>query len=252
MDGVSGSLRLGDFHLVVAGDGIRSDLHAVADHLKSGLSRLSFLEVQLWADQQGRTLVVPSVPLRTEVLRQRVVVDRSGMPLELEEHAEDTTEVEEAVARWTVDPEQAQRRSQDRTFWHRFVEAAAFDHPDQTPPRHGGHNWVKISLPAPAGWMTAYRNKTDIGLLMPLKGEDGRALFERLEIELPELKADSGLDLTSSATAHDPFEGEISVKRDRASFANEDEQLGWVVDAANRFVTMIRPQLTLADDTTDL
>ena len=87
VDGVARSLTLGDFHLIVAGDGIRSDLQTVAAHLNAlgaGLSRLSLLEIQLWADNQGRTLVVPTVPLRTEIIEQRVFISQSGAPLQME------------------------------------------------------------------------------------------------------------------------------------------------------------------------
>ena len=102
VDGVSRSLALGDFHLIVAGDGIRSDLQTVAAHLNAlgaGLSRLSLLEIQLWADSQGRTLVVPTVPLRTEIIEQRVFITQSGAPLQMEVQtiAEATSSMESVV-----------------------------------------------------------------------------------------------------------------------------------------------------------
>jgi hypothetical protein len=143
---VSASLDFADFHLVIAGDGIRSDLHVVGDHLNAHLSRLSFLEVLLWDDEQGRMLVVPLVPFRTEVVRQRVIVDQRGAPLQLEEPVDDSADG--ATPRRTADPAAADRRIQDRAFWQRFIDGVRFDHPDQTAPRHGGHNWVKIDMPS--------------------------------------------------------------------------------------------------------
>jgi hypothetical protein len=75
---------LGDFDLLVVGDGIRSDLIAIADLLnghQAGLSRLALVEIQLWADTEGKTVVVPAVALRIEVIEHRVVTDRQGTPL---------------------------------------------------------------------------------------------------------------------------------------------------------------------------
>ena len=50
--------KLGDFQLIIAGDGIRSDMHTIAEHLGSqvaGLAQLALLEIQLWHSSSGAT-----------------------------------------------------------------------------------------------------------------------------------------------------------------------------------------------------
>ena len=152
VDAISRSLQLGDFQLIVAGDGIRSDMHTIAEHLGSqvaGLAQLALLEIQLWHSSSGATVVVPSVPFRTEILQQRVLVSAStAYRFRSKQDAAapfDTSEAMESI----VDPDRVERRTANRAFWQRFIDEVQFDHPDQPPPRHGGDNWVRIELPTP-------------------------------------------------------------------------------------------------------
>jgi hypothetical protein len=78
VDAVNESLRRGDFLLAIAGDGIRSDLHALKNLLANQgglLARLALLEIRLYRDARGRTLIVPNVPVQTELVRREVFVD---------------------------------------------------------------------------------------------------------------------------------------------------------------------------------
>lgn len=256
VDGITNSLAHGDFALIIAGDGIRSDLHAVASHLngqRAGLAKLSLLEIQLWSSGSGQTLIIPTIPLRTEVLQQRVIISETGMPLRLEEPtSSETGDVATTAIERTINPGQAERKALDRAFWQRFIEEVRFDHPDQVPARHGGANWVKMDLPDPAGWLTAFRSsgaKEEIGLFLRLKGDDGRRLFDELAADLETLRSESDLPLFAQVRAEQPFEADLGVSRLRSAFADEDQQLLWLKDAANRFITMIRPRLSQFSET---
>lgn len=238
VDNVSRALKAGDFELVIAGDGIRSDLEAIAGHLDGSAARLALLEVQLWIDADGRTLVVPALPLRTEVLRQRVIIDGEGMPLRLEEPSDRTAEAAETLA----DPERAAAREVNRAFWQRFIDTVRFDHPDQPTPRHGANNWVRMALPA-GRWLTAYRTATEAGLFVPLDGDEGAALFERLEASATSLHDECGLDLLFIRKQVEPFKGVITVTRPLVGLASADDQQAWFADAANRLVNALRSRL---------
>ena len=255
VDAISRSLQLGDFQLIVAGDGIRSDMHTIAEHLGSqvaGLAQLALLEIQLWHSSSGATVVVPSVPFRTEVLQQRVLVSASsGVPLQIETDAaapDDTAEAMESV----VDPDRVERRTANRAFWQRFIDEVQFDHPDQPPPRHGGDNWVRIALPAPVRWMTAFRSmgsKGEVGVFMTFGEKDGeREMFEMLKDDLDTLRSESGLDLVTRLRRSSPFWAEIGVFRTRTTLPNEDAQLAWLCDAVNRLVSAIRPRLSVLSE----
>ncbi|MER8849832.1 hypothetical protein [Mesorhizobium australicum] len=183
VDAVTRSLKLGDFQLIIAGDGIRSDTHAIAEHLNSqgaGLAQLTLLEVQIWQAASGAIVVVPMVPLRTEVLQQRVLINGDGMPLQLENQAVAATQADESMES-VVDPDRVNRRGVNRSFWQRFIDQVQFEHADQLPPRHGGDNWVRIPLPEPLGWLTGFRStgpRAVVGLFLTFTDEDGQILFD--------------------------------------------------------------------------
>ena len=250
VDAVTRSLKLGDFQLIIAGDGIRSDTHAIAEHLNArgaGLAQLALLEIQLWQAASGNIVVVPMVPLRTEILQQRVLVDIGGMPLQLETPeivSPSPLDTMESV----VDPERANRRSMNRAFWQRFIDQVQFDHADQLPPRHGGDNWVRIPLPEPLGWLTGFRStgtRAEVGLFLTFRDEDGQALFDEFHNDIAELRAESGVDLIVRLKSSAPFYAELGVFRPGSDFAGDEQRLDWLCDAANRLVSPIRPRLSV-------
>lgn len=250
VDAVTRSLKLGDFQLIIAGDGIRSDTHAIAEHLNSqgaGLAQLTLLEIQLWQAASGNLVVLPSVPLRTEVLQQRVLVDGGGTPLQLEA-PEIVSAASDETMESVVDPERANRRGVNRAFWQRFIDQVQFDHADQLPPRHGGDNWVRIPLPEPLGWITGFRSagtRAEVGLFLTFHGEDGQNLFDGFHNDIAELRSESGLDLVTRLKSAAPFHAELGMFRPRSDLAGDEQQLDWLCDAANRFVSLIRPRLSV-------
>lgn len=158
VDAVSRSLRRGDFQLMVAGDGIRSDLHTIAAHLEhSGLAaaRFSLIEIQLWRGDDGALLIVPSVPVRTEIIQHRVLVTATG-------------DVAHIVEDQPLDPEAGPTdagRARNRAFFESIINDAQFDHPDQPKPRHGGNNWIKLPLPVCSA--TLYRTAaSEVGFMI--------------------------------------------------------------------------------------
>lgn len=250
VDAMTRSLKLGDFQLIIAGDGIRSDTHAIAEHLNSqgaGLAQLTLLEIQLWQAASGAIVVVPMVPLRTEVLQQRVLVNGEGMPLQLETQEIGATQADASMES-VVDPDRVNRRSINRAFWQRFIDQVQFDHSDQLPPRHGGDNWVRIPLPEPIGWITGFRStgtRAEVGLFLAFRDEDGQTLFDEFHNDIAELRSESSLDLIARSKSAAPFYAELGVFRPRSDFAGDDQLLDWLCDAANRFVSLIRPRLSV-------
>lgn len=232
-DSVARNLRNGDFHLIVAGDGIREDAAAIAEHIGDKGTRLALVEFQRWHDQSGNQLVVPLVPFRTAVVRQRILVDAVGMAL----HFDSKDETTDADVEQAFDPEKSAVKEANRAFWQSFIERACFDHPDQPPPRHGGNNWVKITLPSPARWVTAYRFKGRAGL--SLVDEAGAGLIEWLARDVPSLQQEFGSEPLRWHQMNDPSVPSLSVDQPEGT----TDQLAWLLDASNRLVNALRPRL---------
>ncbi len=242
VDNVSRSMRIGDFALIIAGDGIREDVHAIAAQLNqnSGLvSRLALIEFQLWETEDNRTVVVPTVPLRTEVIQQRIVVTAEGNPVTLEEDISATDDAEAMV-----DPKANAAREQKRRFWQGFIDTVTFDHPDQPKPRHGGPGWVKFQMPGPTNHMVAYRtNGGEAGLFFVLKGEDGAAAYQAVSEAQESLEQQIGnaLKLNEESSA-DTFAGRVTLLY--PAQAEEDNALcDWLCKASNVMVNAFRPIL---------
>jgi hypothetical protein len=249
VDRVTRSLQTGDFLLIVAGDGIRSDVHAIADHLNrsSGLSAsLALVEIQLWQNEHGDQLVIPSVPVRSEIIKHRVLIDSASVPLMIEDPAETTSGTERAI-----DPQSAQQRDHERAFWQSVIDAADFDHADQDLPRHGGNGWIRISLPPPLHAMTAFRTRDGrAGLFLRLKGPDGATAYADLQPFLPPMAAEIGQNFIV-----DPPDSEITTHGNLASFEvtlrlpypgdpwEEDDFRNWLVATSNRAINALRPVL---------
>jgi len=155
VDAVNRSLANGDFLLVIAGDGIRSDLHALRRSLASQaglLSRIAFVEMKILRDATGRTLLVPFVPLQTEIVKREVLISLDDHPVERLSSPTQTTATTPTDKSTTVGS-----RLENREFWDSFIARVEFDHPDQPPPRHGGNNWVRMDMPGPVSHLVAYR-----------------------------------------------------------------------------------------------
>ncbi|PIE15271.1 MAG: hypothetical protein CSA68_08005 [Rhodobacterales bacterium] len=134
-DRIARALRAADFLVIIAGDGIREDVLAIAEHLNqnSGMAtNLALAEFRIYTSPAGETVILPHVPVRTEVLTHRVHLGPGGEPLTIE--AESRRDAEpESDADTVIDPTKAERRQQDAAFWQAFCDQARFDHPDQPP-----------------------------------------------------------------------------------------------------------------------
>lgn len=247
VDAVTRSLATGDFHLLIVGDGIRSDLVAIVDHMAgtgAGLARLGLVEIQLWSDAAGRIVVLPRAAVRTEVLTHRVLISGDGLPVMIEPEPVASVDGDGPSERATATtPERSATLAANRAFWQWFIDEVHFEHADQPMPRHGGDNAVRMTMPADAPWVTGYRTDAEIGLFVRLKGETGRSVFSQLEAEASALRSESGLEVVFQVKADEPFEGFVTVYRKRSEFDDEAAQLAWAKTAADRFVLAMRPRL---------
>ncbi len=241
VDTLQNCLATGEFDLVVAGDGIRSDVLAISELLNArgaGPASLSLLDVQIYRNSRGDLFLNPTTILKTEVLKRQVLIDGQGVPVETRQESEEELP--------DISPDAELRKQADRAFWERFIARADFDHPEQDKPRHGGRNYVRLPLPAPANSMVCYRARGDgvAGIFFRLQGEDGMQLFERLEQRKQDLEQALGVQLTFSRDAQAPT---ISTTQNFNidDDSTVDEQLNWLTQTANAMVNTFRPLIAI-------
>lgn len=233
VDAVSRNLRSGDFHLIIVGDGIREDASAIVEHVAGQGARLALVEMQRWKDDAGNQLIVPLIPFRTEVIRQRILVDAAGTPL-IAEREDDVLE-EEVLG--VVDIEKQAARTANREFWQSYLDAVRFDHPDQPPPRHGGNNWVKVPMPEPARWLNVYRFRGRAA--MSLVEREGSGLLDWLARSGATLQNEFGPEPIIFQREGHPVGAMICVVQPQAG----EDQLPWLLDATNRMTTALRARI---------
>ena len=240
VDRLTETLRRGDFILIIAGDGIRADVHGISDYLNqsSGLAaRMALVEFQLWEGNAG-LVVMPHIPLKTEMIEQRIVTSGDGTPLQMER-----PNITEEDAEDLIDQDRAASKLSERAFWQSFIDQVRFEHPDQPGPRHGGHAWVRIPMPEPIGWITAFRaSRNRGGLFMRFKGDEGEAAVSEIEAARSALEDAIGVPMRINVNKHDPYEATVSVDFD-GSTTNDEAYLNWLLHTANAVVSVFRPFL---------
>ena len=233
-DRVAEGLRTGDFDLIVAGDGIREDMSAIADHLRHQGARLALVEFQVWGDGADTQLVVPSIPFRSEVHRQRILVTSDGTPVEIDDR-DNEYEMEKVT-----DPSGTDQRANNRAFWQRFIDEITFDHPEQPMPKHGGNNWIRIQLPGDAR-LTAYRTNDVVGFFIPEKHTD--AISEILSEE-QEIRQELDMPRLRFHRLNDVSKITVAVEEPLKELPTEDAQIEWLKYTANRLINALRPRLS--------
>ncbi len=242
IDRVSESLKTGNFQLVIAGDGIKSDLINLtkASNFTGTLADLCLLEVSIYQNQEGDTLLIPSVPVKTETVTKTVLLSTEGMPAIVED---DQNENSLDPVRGSLDEASKNR---NREFWDGFIREVEFEHPEQEKPRHGGNNWVKINFPEPFGWITAYRQKDRIGVSCGVKSEDAEqamAFFENYKLQLQdEINKDLRFELQEKRKGWGGgFHISIHKNIDTLDDTTTKEQFTWLSNTLNAYVNALRP-----------
>jgi hypothetical protein len=246
VDAVNQSLARGDFLLAIAGDGIRSDLQTMRRLLGAQgglLSRLAFVEIRTYRDSAGHTLLVPAVPLQTEIVKCEVLVREDGSSIE---------RIPERMGNGKVTLVQSastdSSRLENGAFWDKFIERAVFDHPDQSPPRHGGNNYVRLDLPGPVAGLVAYRSApATAGFFVKFEGSEGREALQALIEDQAALEQEVGQPLRFRVGVGDETDrvaGELSLDFQAPEGGNRDEsQMSWLLSTSNALVNALRLRL---------
>jgi uncharacterized protein YjfI (DUF2170 family) len=175
VDGVSKSLRRGDFMLVIAGDGIRQETQSILRFLEDTAHLrfvLSLVEVGVYKHPEEDYYVIqPRILLKTKTI-ERVYLREALEEAEIAKPAS-SNEVEE----W---------RLQYLSYWSTLLKDLQLDDPDQPIANAVAAGGITFSLPPSGGvaWLTVYFSKADkeVGCFVRLVNKPiGHELYEGLQ-----------------------------------------------------------------------
>jgi hypothetical protein len=243
VDAVTRGLRGGRFLLIVAGDGVREDIAGLAE-LVNRNSALGFsfglVELALYDFGADGLAVQSRVPLRGHSVERHVMVLPGGETLI--ETDQQTAEAETLIGS-DGGGAGAEKQELYREWW-RPVLGMRFDDPDQEPPVLHWPNHVRVRLPWPKTWITAYRNEAangTSGIFLAGHSPDRDQLLALLEPTgelVAELPAETFVRNGTSS-------GKLSIYTERAnnSFATPDDCRAWLMAGLNQYVNVLRPRL---------
>ena len=134
-------------------------------------------------------------------------------------------------------------KENNRTFWQSVIDGIKFDDTAQPAPRHGGNNWIRIPMPFPAKWISAFRDtKGKAGFFLSLDGEFGMSLYFDIEKLKLQLEQACGLPVRLKIKRRSPFSATVSFDFD-GDPADEPAFRSWLSGSANRLVNNLRPLL---------
>ena len=251
VDDVTRSLRLGNFMLLIVGDGIREGAASIAGFLDRGGNlhfRLGLIEVGVYEMPGGGRLVQPRVLAKTVELKRTLLVHPDSR-IELEVSDENYDEENEIVGNSPPHPKKAACIE----FWKEFLDSVQLDDQSQPIPSNGTgmSNRFFGVLPDGRAWISTWigpygGNKAGVYLTFP-KGEEADSIFRYLSDQKKEIEDEIGLstEWTSRNGKH-----VISTSQQFSDVLSVDERpiiYGFLSDALNRYVNAFRHKLIAWD-----
>lgn len=249
VDDTSASIRSGRFLLVIAGDGIREDVAGLTDLInRNAASGFSFglVEVGLYGLEGGGLLVQPRTVAKTINIERTFFIlrDGNGEALEL---AADEVPLEKVSPEAPNPLNESPRQAEYRAWWLPVMQMR-FDDPDQDSPKLYWPNHVRVAMPAPKTWLTAYRSggdSGDIGVFTAGSGDVYLALMKKLEPRRDEILLELPQGSEFKKVYRDDVECFCTIRAAR-EFSGADAQREWVRQTLNSYVNVLRPRIKAA------
>ena len=251
VDQATTALREGRFLLLIAGDGIREDVSAIAELInRNSAMGFSFglIEVALYGMPDGALLLQPRVVARTKIIERSVVVVRDERQARIQ--AEEDVAVPDqggapaSAAAPANDLGEGERQAGYRRWWQPVLDAP-LDDPDQEPPKLYWPNNVRASLPMKGTWILCFATEAGRGQVGVCTAGRTGYYDEFLNAVLP-LKDEVVAELPQGTQVR-PFSNGQSMtficQRDGREFSSEADLKTWIADTLNAFVNAFRPRL---------
>ncbi|MCE0758453.1 DUF4268 domain-containing protein [Marinobacter sp. G11] len=236
VDGISNSLAQGDFMLVIAGDGIRSDTQAMIQYLDNTANMkftLAVIETAVYqTEEQDLTFIQPRTLFQTKEIQRTVYITDFG---------ETPSPVDNLS---TSQP--SSLMTQYHQFWKAFIDDLRLDDPDQpmANPIARGNVFFPMPPSSATAWITLYfyKAKSEIGCFLRLAStEEGLSLYQELKEDAEAINSELPLtvewdDKNCRIITHRRIEGDWPPVSDPGVKAFFSETL-------NAFVNAFRPRM---------
>lgn len=246
VDGVTNSLKSGDFLLLIVGDGIRTGTESLVSFIEQyGNLRFGFglVEVAAFKLPNNEMLLQPRILAKTEILQRTVLVGSPvGVALEEIAEAEDVK----------VDEKTNTQREWFQDFWSGYLSSLKFDDLDQPIPVALPKS-TNIYFPMPLkkanqSWISAYIAQSALvgGVYLSFSKACDKAqeYYERLLAEREHIEKAIGTPLSWENNGQKIF---ISVPHvtfsDLNNVSERKKVQGYLADMSNRMVNAFRHRL---------
>jgi len=235
VDGVTQSLRQGDFMLIIAGDGIRQDAQGIVEFLQDvGHMRfvLALLEVAVYKHTQKDFYIIqPRTLAKTQQINRDI---EYSLPPDSESSVIDSG----------MDKEEWRKIYKD--YWIRFIESLVLDDPEQPMAKPTALGNIFFPLP-PSGsiaWVTTFFSKQEreVGCFLRLRNEPaGRELYQALAEEKDRIEVDLPFPVLWDVNRRMV----IRCRKVTGEWppVNDKEVDAYLAETINGFVNVFRPRL---------
>jgi hypothetical protein len=241
-DAVTKSLAKGDYLLLIAGDGIREGVGAIAEFLdRNGSLHFTFglIECAVYEAPGGGHYVHPRVLAKTTNIVRTVFQLSGGQLTEPEEAAEEAAADE-------INPELIERRAKYEKFWEGFLPLLRVEASQLVPKAARSTNQYFMMPKGSAGWISAYLAQSvgEAGVYLRFfHKEHGVRVYAELFRARDEINKALGLSVDWREKKDQNFI--IIVRRFRGELLTDsrEEVQKWLADCTERFISVFRPRI---------
>lgn len=237
VDATARALREGRFLLLIAGDGIREGISGMAELItRNAALGFSFglVEVALYEFGDQGLAIQPRVVAKTETIERTFVHVQTGDSRVLRDITDDDGAESGSESASVTD---------ERTWWESLTRLS-FDDPEQEPPVYRPRNHIRVPLPHPGLWLTAYRSMGEdiCGVFLAGKKSELPEILDTLNEERAQILAELPGG-TQERLQDDPERLGFACYARLGEFTNDNECRAWLAQQLNHFVNAFRPRL---------
>ena len=239
-DAITKSLARGDYLLLIAGDGIREGLGAIAQYLdKNGSLHFTFglIECAIYDAPDGGYYVHPRVLAQTTNIQRTVLVSHGAQITE--------TENEEEIAE-AISPDLEENREKYKKFWKEFLKMIRLEAAQMVLKPAASTNQNFWMPKGSDGWVCPYlgQSRGHAGVYLGFyRGEKGNRIYEALFKNKDEINTALGVNVEWQTKNGQNF---VIIIKDfpggLLTDSREDVQK-WLADHTARFISVFRPRI---------